>query len=127
MSSVWEKSYNNVDTFYGTLQTLESQSNSESDLSFNKALSLFALLHTAQIIPPNAAIVIFTNSLMNMDTHLENAVLNSVLTKNITVSTKNILNLKRLNNVNFFRFTLQVMIKKPKIYFGIFESILEVK
>ncbi|KAL1492669.1 hypothetical protein ABEB36_010893 [Hypothenemus hampei] len=86
VSTIWEKSMNNSKNFLEILNDFVKQSRPEAENS-NKSLPLFAILQTARKIPQNAAIVIFTNAVVNEDSHLERTVLEVILKKNITVYT----------------------------------------
>ncbi|XP_066247182.1 uncharacterized protein [Euwallacea similis] len=87
VSTVWEKSFNNIKEFYNTLNSLASQSRSQP--SPNQSLPVFALFQTAKVLPKDSALIIFSNAYMNEDKHLENNALNIILSKNITVYTVN--------------------------------------
>ncbi|XP_066155331.1 uncharacterized protein [Euwallacea fornicatus] len=87
VSTIWEKSFNNIKEFYNTLNSLASQSRSHPNP--NQSLPIFALFQTAKVLPKDSALIIFSSVHMNEDKHLENNALNIILSKNIKVYTVN--------------------------------------
>lgn len=81
-------SLDNKQSLYERLEYLESQSNPEIDVISNQSLPLFAIIHTARILPNNGAIIVFSDFVIKKDKYLEQIALDSVLSKNITVSTR---------------------------------------
>ncbi|KAH1029421.1 uncharacterized protein LOC109533822 [Dendroctonus ponderosae] len=85
VSAVLASSLDNKYSFYDSLEYLEFQSNPEIDLISNQSLPLFAIIHTARILPNNGAIIVFSDFVINKDKYLEQIALDSILSKNITV------------------------------------------
>ncbi|CAG9761096.1 unnamed protein product [Ceutorhynchus assimilis] len=89
VSDVWARSYKNMDEFDKTLETLAAQSNLKANVQAKESLTFYSILSTAQLLPKNGVIVVFSDSQLDMDTSLENAALNTVLSKHIKVYTIN--------------------------------------